>query len=471
MYKLRYPLNTITDDIIPYLCWSSTIYAENIIYEHYQQNKLKKYDHYDWRYICASSSTNMANIVKEQYYIDGNMLNWYNMCNNNHPIISSIIEIEYNNCLESKDDSYEFIPSKCRIHWNALYYKASSHIATSLVLKTLPGNYFGSGCNEISTIFWNSSTPIALWLKQQHIEKEAEEKEAEEKEVEEEDEDEDEEEDEKAKKNKQLVEQINKHRDYVHNCRLLCRNESPIIASIIKREYDMNPNSDKLDWYSLCYNPSPIIVAIIKREYDMNPNSDKLDWYSLCYNPSPIIVAIIKHEYDNNRYSNNLKWYRLCYTQSPIIAAIIKYEYEIGESIILDQFNWTILCASNFPIIASIIEQEYGINPTSEKLDWRLICGNELHVNIIKQELIRNDTFYNKHSYLLSFNKSKEILEIILNRTNILYLINVTPIWSNPHICICDYDAMKETKKNINREVIEYFFHPNRISNNNYNIE
>ena len=153
--------------------------------------------------------------------------------------------------------------------------------------------------------------------------------------------------------------------DFYHN---LAKNENRAVISFLKKIYEDDPDSNKLNWTALSGNPKAI--DILTREYDKYPN--KLNWTALSGNPKAIDILTI--EYDKN--PNNLKWTAL--SGNPKAIDILTREYDKNPN----NLNWKAL--SGNPNAIKILISEYKKNPN--KLDWKALSGNPKAIKIIKKE-------------------------------------------------------------------------------------
>ena len=153
--------------------------------------------------------------------------------------------------------------------------------------------------------------------------------------------------------------------DFYHN---LAKNENRAVINFLKKIYEDDPDSNKLNWTALSGNPKAI--DILTREYDKKPNN--LKWTTLSGNPKAIDILTI--EYDKN--PNNLNWKALSGNLKAI--DILTREYDKKPN----NLNWSAL--SGNPKAIKILISEYKKNPN--KLDWKSLSGNPKAIKIIKKE-------------------------------------------------------------------------------------
>ena len=159
-----------------------------------------------------------------------------------------------------------------------------------------------------------------------------------------------------------------KEQKLIHFYHNLAKNTSKKVIPYLKKIYDDNPDSKKLNWPALCKNPNAI--EILKEEYEKEPN--KLVWSSLCENSKAI--DILKEEYEKE--PNKLVWSSLC--KNPKAISILTREYEKEPN----KLVWSALCENSKAI--DILTREYEKEPN--KLEWSSLCENSKAIDILTRE-------------------------------------------------------------------------------------
>jgi hypothetical protein len=222
--------------------------------------------------------------------------------------------------------------------------------------------------------------------------------------------------------------------------------ENPNIFNILKENPYLDVNIIK---YSLSSNPAAIDFL------ESNPN--KINWVDICKNSKAI--HLIKQNI--NKINDAQSWWILCY--NPKAIKIIKENLDkIGE------LGWRYL--SGIPDAIEILEQN------QDKIDWQIILKNPAAMDLIMDNLDKVDIY---HWYMVCRNpaamdlikkninntKKEDWSFLGLNRGN--YDQINKDMWKylsrNPAIFTYDYDKIKETFRQLNKEIIELYWHPKRI--------
>jgi hypothetical protein len=184
---------------------------------------------------------------------------------------------------------------------------------------------------------------------------------------------------------KEIIELIGddeeKLKDFYHN---LAKNKNPKVFSILRKIYNENPDSDKLDWYDLSANPNAI--SILKKEYERNPN--RIDFNALSSNTHRDAIKLLKR--------------RIVIENQPNVFATFKSHREI--------INWISLSAN--PNAISILKKEYERNPN--RIDFNALSSNT-QISKLKDILIEEANFNKLNMIYLASNPfaPRELLEII----------------------------------------------------------
>ena len=223
----------------------------------------------------------------------------------------------------------------------------------------------------------------------------------------------------------------------------LCLNNSFEAIQMIKQELLINPNSSKINWYNLSKNISAIDI--------LEHNIDKLNWSNLCTNINAIHI-IEKHK-------DKIDWLKLCANPSAMLL--------INQELLKPNNNiyWNQLCRNQNAI--PIITQELNNNWYSDKIDWYLLSLNPSAISLLEKE------YFHKPKQLCRLN----IDNIMVNKKAINIIIDIvrtkqtTKCWNvSSNECIFytkyDYATIKQTKKDINKELIEYVYNPCRFNTN-----
>jgi hypothetical protein len=104
----------------------------------------------------------------------------------------------------------------------------------------------------------------------------------------------------------------------------LAKNTNKKVIPYLKEIYDVDHDSNKLNWPDLCKNPNAI--KILTEEYKRDPN--KLVWDALCENKNPEIIKIIEEEYDKDHNSAKINWNILSGNPKAINLLTIKINEE-----------------------------------------------------------------------------------------------------------------------------------------------
>jgi hypothetical protein len=118
---------------------------------------------------------------------------------------------------------------------------------------------------------------------------------------------------------------------------------------------------------------------------------------------------------------------------------------KLRDWISTDNFDWSYLCDS--PQAINLLKASI------EKINWRWLSKHPAAIHLLKLNLDKIDwEWLSRNSVAIS------LLDGNLSEINCNYLS------SNPAIFTYDYDKIKENRKQINKEIIEYYWHPKRMN-------
>jgi hypothetical protein len=259
----------------------------------------------------------------------------------------------------------------------------------------------------------------------------------------------------------------------------LCLNHNAI--DLIKE------NLDKLDadcWFVLCSNPNaiPLIKANLNKlsEYcwaelfanpaavdlikeNINVFNKSIHWELIFKNPAAVDL-IKKNLYRLN--SSGLRF--LCMNTNPDMMSIIKdnfknldegcrrnlYKNPSAIYIIKDNFDHKYmfeLCSNPNPIAIKIIK----IYKLTFGKFYQILCLNPSAIDLIKDNLSYLDV---KCWFNLCLNSAA--IEIIEHNLDKISFIN---LYQNPGIFTYNYDIIKQTREQLNKEIIIKHSHPDNI--------
>jgi hypothetical protein len=114
----------------------------------------------------------------------------------------------------------------------------------------------------------------------------------------------------------------------------------------------------------------------------------------------------------------------------------------------LDKVNWNHAC--RVPGLIQLIEAN------QDKIDWNTLSRNSAAIHLLKdkQDKIGRFTFTQNEQMFVSD------IEVDFQRYT---QYQWECISSNPSIFTYDYDAMKDNKANLHKELIDYLWHPTRV--------
>jgi len=145
---------------------------------------------------------------------------------------------------------------------------------------------------------------------------------------------------------KEIIELIGddeeKLKDFYHN---LAKNKNPKVFSILRKIYNENPDSDKLEWYDLSANPNAI--SILKKEYERNPN--RIDFNALSSNTHRDAIKLLERRIA----VENL--------HLPYVLDTFKAHRKV--------IDWYFLSAN--PNAIKLIREEYKRNPVSNRIEFK----------------------------------------------------------------------------------------------------
>ncbi len=243
----------------------------------------------------------------------------------------------------------------------------------------------------------------------------------------------------------------------------------------------LQQNIDKIDWYNFSRNPNAIPF--------LEKNIDKINWNGLSSNPEAISLLL--------KNKDLINWRELCSNTNGIDIIINKYsclnnpEEDYDEEIFFN-LDWCNL-SSNINAIDLLLNNY-------ELIDWMNFSGNLNAIKILLQykdeidwiEFSTNENaidFLTKNTHLINikslcYNQSKDGIRLLMNYPTELYdwegiSINPSAIniiednmehfiysfgSSNPEIFTYDYDKLKKNKEELHLSLIEYLYHPSKIS-------
>lgn len=204
-------------------------------------------------------------------------------------------------------------------------------------------------------------------------------------------------------------------------------------------------NYKKIDWFNISINLDDKDLLQKYKKY--------LNWENLSLNPNAI--ELLK---ENENYINldNLTLNPNC------------YDIIIKNIDILDDLHWQNLSAC--------VNSIQLLKDNKDKINYYYLVLNIYAIDLIEEfilEDIKNNT--EKINFCrLAYNKNAGVLiEKYLYKINIItsydvphhniYEVHIDILCKNPLIFTYDYDKMKNNKKNINEDIIKYWYHPHKI--------
>ena len=233
-------------------------------------------------------------------------------------------------------------------------------------------------------------------------------------------------------------------------------------------------------FFYLCMNPCPDAICEIEAELHNNWDSHLINWHGISKNNGA--MHIIKHEL--LRINHRISWIELLQNINPDTYELVK-SYKILDinnnnnnnnnntntntiDTKLLHIYWKYICGN--PVMIHLITKEYVNNNNSIFLNWDNLSKNPAAIDIIENE-INNNNSYNINYNLLCTNKNPKVYQLLkpilcgLKKRPLNF--DILNILKNPGIFEYDYTLMKESKANINRDLIEYTWNPIRYTNNN----
>jgi hypothetical protein len=211
-------------------------------------------------------------------------------------------------------------------------------------------------------------------------------------------------------------------------------NTNPIAIYILKQF------PHEIDWYKLSENPAAIDL--------LKQNKNEIITWKLCKNPAAGCLLDIKRS-DND-------WFVL--SSNPLAIHLLEQNK--------DNINWHLL--SKNPAAIHLLEQ----NP--EKIDWYYLSGNPAAIHLLEQNPDKIDweclLYLNpRGSELLylqkKYNKKTYINKKCMPKFNKDYnLLNYSKLSKLPEMFDYDYDMIKKHFGQLNKELIEYYYHPKRMN-------
>lgn len=167
-----------------------------------------------------------------------------------------------------------------------------------------------------------------------------------------------------------------KEQKLIHFYHNLAKNTSKKVIPYLKKIYDDNPDSKKLNWPALCKNPNAI--EILKEEYEKEPN--KLVWSSLCENKKAL--GIIKEEY--NKVINNINWNSLSGNINPKAITLLKKKTL--------HINWDIL--SGNPSAIELIIDRLRVEKQNQYYTHANASWIDIKKKIVWSKLLANPSIF-----------------------------------------------------------------------------
>jgi hypothetical protein len=212
----------------------------------------------------------------------------------------------------------------------------------------------------------------------------------------------------------------------------------------------LEKNFKKINWHSLMINPNALHLI---QKYKKNTQ-----WFYLGYNPNPNVIDIF-NKYPQERYYLNSA---CVHTPVPLLSEFDNNPQGWG-------FNWLKLSRRHDAIhilekfMDKICWNNLSSNPAAihlleknkENINWFGLCRNPNAIKLIEENL---DKFTKYHWYNLSANPSAiDLLEKHQDK------IDWHTLSSNPAIFVYDYEAMRESHKDLKEELLQVALHPDRI--------
>jgi hypothetical protein len=237
---------------------------------------------------------------------------------------------------------------------------------------------------------------------------------------------------------------------------------NPHAIYLIEKNIDKLFNNDA-HWFPLSKNPHPRALRILKEHPDkisfkalsmntnleaiqlLEENYDKIHFPVLCMNPSaiclierrlsePYIPEIDFLDFRSETPFKNIHWGYLSSNENAI---------HILEKNI-DLIDWHYL--SSNPNAVRLLEQH------PDKIKWSQLCFNENAIHLIEKNLDKVDWRFLSENpnaiHILEANKDK---------------INYKHLSKNSAIFVYDYDAMRESYKDLKEELMKVMWSPERI--------
>ncbi len=214
----------------------------------------------------------------------------------------------------------------------------------------------------------------------------------------------------------------------------------------------LEKNPEKIDWYSIMMNPNALDF--------IEKNIKKAQWFYLGYNPNPDVVHIF------NKYPTQMYYLNSACVHTPVPQLSdfdtnpqgwgidwIRLSKRTDALHILERFPdkicWNSLSAN--PAAIHILEQ----NP--DKINWNSLCRNPNAIHLIEANMdkIENSWYW----YNLCANPGAiDLLEKNQDK------IDWNSLSKNPAIFVIDYEAMRESHKELKRDILQAALHPDRVA-------
>jgi hypothetical protein len=91
----------------------------------------------------------------------------------------------------------------------------------------------------------------------------------------------------------------------------------------------------------------------------------------------------------------------------------------------------------------------------NNKLNWNLLSFNPYAISLLEKNIDKINW------YGLSGNSNPNAIHLLQQNID---KIDWYALSSNPNIFVLDYQAIKEDRKVLNEEIVQYFYHPTRMS-------
>ena len=218
----------------------------------------------------------------------------------------------------------------------------------------------------------------------------------------------------------------------------LCGNEK-LLSIVVNRFLSYNNPYTEFAIHQLADKPYAInIIEGSLRMFLLYERSNF--WEKLCQNSGAI--HIIEEYMDKLPFIN---WKGMCLNENAKILSMI--ERNLYR---LDLLCWSNLCKN--------LNAIHILEKNEDKIVWNILCKNVNAIKILEQNIDKLD----EHCWsILCVNP--QAINIIEKNLDKLSEKNWNDLYRNPNIFMYDYEKISKNKEDTNKELIEYYNHPERL--------